>query len=232
MSTTIWASCEVSFLIIKFWNQLSILAIIIIFCDFTTVSMITFIYWHCSYLNQMEYMNHQSCLISTLLIHQGKILNILFFTFYPCTCSFKQCLHNTCRYASRVPFGYACFPHEFIGTTDWLMKVFHPRILHFSYFTTGGHFPAFQVPALLAQDIRDFARKVEALWGSLPSLKVAWKDQFGTQGCWLQRSMTSFNFSFLDDICCTNHQNYSHNTTLELPSKQKGMNFFCVCVGK
>ncbi|XP_063953777.1 epoxide hydrolase 1-like isoform X1 [Lytechinus pictus] len=67
------------------------------------------------------------------------------------------------EYSSRVPFGYACFPYEFMATSDWLMKIFHPRILHFTYFNDGGHFPAFQVPSLLAQDIREFVRKVEAL---------------------------------------------------------------------
>ncbi|XP_071478180.1 epoxide hydrolase 1-like [Diadema antillarum] len=66
-------------------------------------------------------------------------------------------------HSTRVPYGQTVTPQDFFGSAAWLMKPFHRGLIHFTYLPKGGHFPAFQVPDLLAKDVREFVRKVEAL---------------------------------------------------------------------
>ncbi|XP_035658439.1 epoxide hydrolase 1-like [Branchiostoma floridae] len=63
-----------------------------------------------------------------------------------------------------VPSGVVAFPHEIISHVPESFCYWgYPNLVHYTTMPTGGHFPAFEQPALLAEDIRAFARKVEAL---------------------------------------------------------------------
>uniref|UniRef100_A0A8D0GWY0 Epoxide hydrolase n=1 Tax=Sphenodon punctatus TaxID=8508 RepID=A0A8D0GWY0_SPHPU len=62
-----------------------------------------------------------------------------------------------------VPTGIAAFPQELAHTPrSWAKKKFY-NIVTYSYMPRGGHFAAFEEPEILAQDIRQFVRKVEHL---------------------------------------------------------------------
>ncbi|XP_062980322.1 epoxide hydrolase 1-like [Elgaria multicarinata webbii] len=62
-----------------------------------------------------------------------------------------------------VPTGVAALPNEITHVPrSWAKKKFK-NIVTYSYMPRGGHFAAFEEPALLAQDIRKFVRKVEHL---------------------------------------------------------------------
>ncbi|XP_060100495.1 epoxide hydrolase 1-like [Heteronotia binoei] len=67
------------------------------------------------------------------------------------------------RMAVYVPTGLAAFPNELThAPRSWAKKKFK-NIVTYSYMPRGGHFAAFEEPELLAQDIRQFVRKVEHL---------------------------------------------------------------------
>ncbi|XP_031417830.2 epoxide hydrolase 1-like [Clupea harengus] len=62
-----------------------------------------------------------------------------------------------------VPTGLAAFPQELFHTPrSWAHRKFR-NILSYSYMPSGGHFAAFEEPRLLANDFREFVRKVEKL---------------------------------------------------------------------
>ncbi|XP_076140331.1 epoxide hydrolase 1-like [Alosa pseudoharengus] len=62
-----------------------------------------------------------------------------------------------------VPTGLAAFPQELFHTPrSWARRKFR-NILSYSYMPSGGHFAAFEEPQLLANDFREFVRKVENL---------------------------------------------------------------------
>ncbi|XP_053238840.1 epoxide hydrolase 1-like [Podarcis raffonei] len=62
-----------------------------------------------------------------------------------------------------VPTGIAAFPGELTHIPrSWAKKLFK-NIVTYSYMPRGGHFAAFEEPALLAQDFRQFVKKVEHL---------------------------------------------------------------------
>lgn len=62
-----------------------------------------------------------------------------------------------------VPAGASNFRNELIFAPKFLAKDKYSNIIHFNYFSTGGHFAAFEVPELLAGDVFEFVKKVEQL---------------------------------------------------------------------
>ena len=61
-----------------------------------------------------------------------------------------------------VPAGLADLPHEVTRSQkSWAARHF-TDIVSFTAYPTGGHFAAFEVPELLAKDLRQFVQKVEA----------------------------------------------------------------------
>ncbi|CAH1242718.1 EPHX1 [Branchiostoma lanceolatum] len=62
-----------------------------------------------------------------------------------------------------VPTGIAAFPHELGHNPEAWCRLFHTNLIHFTLMPDGGHFAAFEKPALLAEDIRTFVKKVESL---------------------------------------------------------------------
>ncbi|XP_033100246.1 epoxide hydrolase 1-like [Anneissia japonica] len=65
-------------------------------------------------------------------------------------------------YEITVPTAVADFPNEFNRPPEqWTRKQF-VDLVQFSIMPRGGHFAAFEVPSLLAQDIRKFVKAVEA----------------------------------------------------------------------
>ncbi|XP_026536849.1 epoxide hydrolase 1-like [Notechis scutatus] len=62
-----------------------------------------------------------------------------------------------------VPTGIAAFPNELLHCPrSWAKKQFK-NIVTYTYMPQGGHFAAFEEPDLLANDIRQFVKKVERL---------------------------------------------------------------------
>ena len=60
-----------------------------------------------------------------------------------------------------VPAGLADLPHE-LGRVQESWAVEHyTNIVSYTTYPKGGHFAAFEVPELLAKDIRQFVQKVE-----------------------------------------------------------------------
>ncbi|KAK9411884.1 epoxide hydrolase 1 [Crotalus adamanteus] len=67
------------------------------------------------------------------------------------------------KIAIYVPTGIAAFPNELLHCPrSWAKKKFK-NIVTYTYMPRGGHFAAFEEPELLAQDIRQFVKKVEHL---------------------------------------------------------------------
>ena len=59
--------------------------------------------------------------------------------------------------------GYAAFPEEILANDESSIRHFNPNLISYTTMPRGGHFAAFEEPLLLAEDIRQFVRKVEAL---------------------------------------------------------------------
>ena len=57
-----------------------------------------------------------------------------------------------------VPTGVAVFPKEIVAPVRRWMAADFPNIQHWTEMPRGGHFAAFEQPALLVQDVRDFFR--------------------------------------------------------------------------
>ncbi|NWI13392.1 HYEP hydrolase, partial [Crypturellus soui] len=67
------------------------------------------------------------------------------------------------RYGIHVPTAIAAFPEEVTHIPRTWAKESIKNIVSYTYMPRGGHFAAFEEPRLLAQDIRQFVRKVEQL---------------------------------------------------------------------
>jgi len=52
-----------------------------------------------------------------------------------------------------VPAGCAAFPNEVAYSSEWIVKDKYVNLMHFTHQKDGGHFAAFEVPQLLAEDI-------------------------------------------------------------------------------
>ena len=61
----------------------------------------------------------------------------------------------------RVPSGIADFPGELTRVPESWARTVLPNLVHYTTMPRGGHFAAMEEPELLAQDIRQFIRKVE-----------------------------------------------------------------------
>ncbi|MBN3309326.1 HYEP hydrolase, partial [Amia calva] len=62
-----------------------------------------------------------------------------------------------------VPTGLAAFPHEMLHCPLPWARWKYKNIVSYNYMARGGHFAAFEEPQLLADDIRQFTKKVEKL---------------------------------------------------------------------
>lgn len=61
----------------------------------------------------------------------------------------------------KVPTAVASFPNELLHTPLALAKDQYTNIISFKFMPRGGHFAVFEEPALVAEDIRRFMRKLE-----------------------------------------------------------------------
>ncbi|MEV6106464.1 epoxide hydrolase family protein [Streptomyces sp. NPDC051940] len=60
-----------------------------------------------------------------------------------------------------VPVGFTVFPHEIVPTPKvWAERVYGSRLIYFNTAARGGHFAAFEQPALFTDEVRAFARLV------------------------------------------------------------------------
>lgn len=55
--------------------------------------------------------------------------------------------------SEKVPCAVARFPNEIIYQVDWILKDKYPNLVQTTDFEDGGHFAAFEVPEVLAEDI-------------------------------------------------------------------------------
>lgn len=60
-----------------------------------------------------------------------------------------------------VPTGLAAFPNELLHAPLVWAQPRYKNVISYSYMLRGGHFAAFEEPELLAEDIRQFVKKVE-----------------------------------------------------------------------
>ena len=73
--------------------------------------------------------------------------------------SFSSVVSNT---PVNVPVGFADCPNELMRIPRFQLKGKFPKMLQYTTLEAGGHFAAMEVPQLLAQDILNFAAKVES----------------------------------------------------------------------
>ncbi|PAA80079.1 hypothetical protein BOX15_Mlig001360g3 [Macrostomum lignano] len=70
---------------------------------------------------------------------------------------------NYASIPSQVPYGVASFPHELIRVPEDFVRKTHPNLLLYTDFDDrGGHFAAFELPELVAKEIRKFVHLAEA----------------------------------------------------------------------
>ena len=59
----------------------------------------------------------------------------------------------------RVPVGFTVFPHEIVPTPRiWAERVYKSQLIYFNKAARGGHFAAFEQPAIFTDELRAFAR--------------------------------------------------------------------------
>lgn len=57
--------------------------------------------------------------------------------------------------------GCAIFPHEIAYVPENLLREKYTNLIHFNHLPRGGHFAAFEEPALFANDIFEFVSKAQ-----------------------------------------------------------------------
>ena len=62
-----------------------------------------------------------------------------------------------------MPSGGADFANEGFNRPESWIRYIYVNLLQYNSYPKGGHFPAMEVPELLAKDIREFVQKVETL---------------------------------------------------------------------
>ncbi|CAH1775151.1 unnamed protein product [Owenia fusiformis] len=73
-----------------------------------------------------------------------------------------DCFSLTQRMLSTVPTALACFPHEIAPCPPKVLaKDMYINIVQYTDLPKGGHFGAFEQPEILAQDIRNFVKKIQ-----------------------------------------------------------------------
>jgi len=63
------------------------------------------------------------------------------------------------RVPVKVPVGCARFRHEILHSTDFQLRDKFPNLIHSTFYTDGGHFPAMEAPRQLYQDLLEFVEK-------------------------------------------------------------------------
>ena len=66
-----------------------------------------------------------------------------------------------CSFLNTVPAGLADLPHELVRAQKNWAAQHYTDIVSYTTYPKGGHFAAFEVPDLLAKDLRQFVQKVE-----------------------------------------------------------------------
>ncbi|XP_029448936.1 epoxide hydrolase 1 [Rhinatrema bivittatum] len=69
--------------------------------------------------------------------------------------------HQHDKVPVKVPTGIASFPNELLHAPLVWVKNHYVNVVSFNFMPRGGHFAALEEPALLAEDIRRFIRKLE-----------------------------------------------------------------------
>ena len=64
-----------------------------------------------------------------------------------------------CRIPVDIPVGFSIHPNEIINSPESFLKRKYNNIVQYSLMKEGGHFAAFEVPKLLAEDVHKFANK-------------------------------------------------------------------------
>ena len=62
-----------------------------------------------------------------------------------------------------MPTGLAAFPEDLLHCPPLWARQKYKNMVSYSYMPRGGHFAALEEPQLLADDIRQFVAKVEAM---------------------------------------------------------------------
>lgn len=62
-----------------------------------------------------------------------------------------------------MPTGLAAFPQELMHCPKSWAQIRYGNMVSYTFMPRGGHFPALEEPPLLANDIIQFAKKVEKL---------------------------------------------------------------------
>lgn len=76
---------------------------------------------------------------------------------------YKENIANLSKSKIYIPAGYAWVPNEISpGLKDWVQQKCK-KLVHFTYMKDGGHFLAFQLPQLLAEDIALFVNRVQKI---------------------------------------------------------------------
>jgi len=76
---------------------------------------------------------------------------------------YKENFGNLSKSKIYIPAGYAWVPNELSpGLKDWVQQKCQ-KLVHFTYMKEGGHFLAFQLPQLLAEDIALFVNRVQKI---------------------------------------------------------------------
>ena len=61
------------------------------------------------------------------------------------------------------------FPNELTYLSETLLKEKYPKLVRFTNMARGGHFAAFEVPELLAEDIWETVKIIEKLKKTVPT---------------------------------------------------------------
>ncbi|XP_038051903.1 epoxide hydrolase 1-like [Patiria miniata] len=69
--------------------------------------------------------------------------------------------HSMAKFLNTVPAGLADLPHELSRCQKNWASSHYTDIVSYTTYPAGGHFAAFEVPELLAKDLRQFTQKVE-----------------------------------------------------------------------
>ncbi|XP_025832017.1 juvenile hormone epoxide hydrolase 2-like [Agrilus planipennis] len=64
---------------------------------------------------------------------------------------------------AKVPTACAKFKNELLSVPNTLIRTKYPNLVQSKYYTEGGHFPAFEVPQILADDIANAVEKFEEI---------------------------------------------------------------------
>ncbi|KAJ8020962.1 Epoxide hydrolase 1 [Holothuria leucospilota] len=83
-----------------------------------------------------------------------------------------KCFHEMGSYSSApvsVPTGYASLPHELGNVPEAWLSYVYKNVISYTAFPDGGHFAAFELPKLMAEDIRKFTKGVEDFLSKKPA---------------------------------------------------------------